>query len=147
MEYTLDETVLAAALLHDVLEDTPVTAEELTSFLTPLFGEQKTKRTMELVTDLTDIYTKKNYPDWNRRKRKKMEVERLSVISSDAQTIKCADVLDNVNDIVLDDRDFAGVFLKECKLILEALNQSNPELHKRAMRAVENNLRILRKQS
>jgi hypothetical protein len=102
---------------------------------------------MELVTDLTDIYTKKNYPDWNRRKRKKMEVERLSVISSDAQTIKCADVLDNVNDIVLDDRDFAGVFLKECKLILEALNQSNPELHKRAMRAVENNLRILRKQS
>jgi (p)ppGpp synthase/HD superfamily hydrolase len=32
-EYTPDEAVLAAALLHDVLEDTPVTRAQMTEFL------------------------------------------------------------------------------------------------------------------
>ena len=43
----------------------------------------------------TDIYTKQNYPGWNRRKRKQKEAERLAVAHPDAQTVKYADIIDN----------------------------------------------------
>src|SRR3954454_23071399 len=75
-EYTNDITILAAALLHDVLEDTPVTKKELLAFLLKLMSEENAKRTVQLVEELTDIYIKENYPTWNRKKRKIKEAER-----------------------------------------------------------------------
>ena len=45
--------VLAAALLHDVLEDTMTTKEEMFEFLTTVMKEQQAKYTIQLVVDLT----------------------------------------------------------------------------------------------
>jgi len=129
--------VLSAALLHDVLEDTPVTAHQIKEFLLPLLDEEKTLHAVKLVEELTDIYTKKNYPAWNRSKRKDKERERLNGTSSEAQTIKYADIIDNSGDIKNSKGDFARIFLFECRTILKTIMKGNNSLYKRAVETVE----------
>ena len=77
--------------------------------------KEDASRTTSLVVELTDVYTKAAYPRWNRRKRKRKESERIQKTSSDSQTIKYADIIDNCKEIVEHDPDFAGLFLMECR--------------------------------
>ena len=62
--YTSDITILAAALLHDVLENTSL--KKLKAFLLKLMSEDEANKTVHLVEVLTDVYIKENYPYWNR---------------------------------------------------------------------------------
>ncbi len=135
--YTSDISVLAAALLHDVLEDTPVTAGEMRKFLNIYLNEDETERTVDLVIELTDVYIKKNYPLLNRRTRKEKELQRLIRISPDAQTIKYADIMDNAQEISAGDGDFARVYLREVRQILLKLNRGNSELREKALVVVD----------
>jgi len=143
-EYTNDISILAAALLHDVLEDTPTTKIEIENFLVKLMDAEQAGKTVTLVEELTDVYVKKEYPQWNRQKRKEKEAERLSATSPDAQTIKYADIIDNSVEIVDHDRGFAVVYLNEGKDILEKINKGDPKLHQRAKETVEDAIRLLR---
>ncbi|AXY76814.1 HD domain-containing protein [Paraflavitalea soli] len=143
-EQTNDTGMLAAALLHDVLEDTPVSKEALNEFLLEVMNDATAQRTLHLVVELTDIYTKRNYPDWNRRKRKAREVERLSGTSADAQTIKYADIIDNSAEIAMQDTDFARVFLRECRTLLTKMNKGNKILYQKALDTVDAGLRHLK---
>src|SRR5688500_16560349 len=59
--------ILAAALLHDVLEDTAVTGSQMEAALLVVMNEQQVKTVMQLVIDLTDIFIKRDYPRLNRR--------------------------------------------------------------------------------
>ena len=142
-QYSSDIAILSAALLHDVLEDTTVTREEIKKFLLPLLNEQKTMRTVKLVEELTDVYTKKKHPDWNRRKRKSKEAERLSKISSDAQTIKYADIFDNSLDVRNAETGFARVFLFECSALLKVMTRGDNQLHKKAVETVQSSIEKL----
>lgn len=140
-EYTNEITILAAALLHDLLEDTPVTKEEIRSFLLGLLTPQQADKTTRLVEELTDVFTKEKYPKWNRRKRKNKEVERLEKTSADAQTIKYADIIDNAPEIAEEDPDFAERFLPEYRHLLRKINKGEPALYKRAIDTVNKYLR------
>lgn len=142
-EYTDDLSILAASLLHDVLEDTKITEQELLLFLESVMDKQQAANTVEIVVELTDVYTKENYPQLNRRKRKELEVRRLSAVSPSAQTIKYADLIDNSDNISAHDPDFALVFLKEGKNLLEAMNKGNANLYARTLQVVEENLRLV----
>lgn len=94
---TSDEEVLAAACLHDVLEDVaPFKPEYGPAVIHREFG----KRVLELVVELTDVYTKENFPDLNRAKRKRLEAERLAQVSEEAKLIKRADLHDNNKSIM-----------------------------------------------
>ena len=135
--------LLAAALLHDVLEDTPVTREEIESFLGPLLGEKETKLTMQYVVELTDRFVKSTYPNMNRRTRKAKELKRLEKISPGAQTIKYADIIDNIKAIGEMDGDFAPVYLHECRAILKKLDKGHPVLYEEAKKRVEEELQSL----
>ena len=128
--------VLAAAILHDVLEDTHTTPQEIREFLSTLMSETDTNHSLTLVTELTDIYTKERYPGMNRRKRKSKEAARIERISAEAQTIKYADIIDNVSGIAEQDADFAPVFLRECNTLLEKMLMGNNELRKQAMEII-----------
>jgi (p)ppGpp synthase/HD superfamily hydrolase len=141
--YTDDITILAAALLHDVLEDTPTSEEEIKQFLMERLTPEQAEKTMTLVVELTDVYVKKDYPKLNRRKRKDKELGRLATISSDAQTIKYADIIDNSHEIVIHDKDFAKKFLSECREILKRLTAGNSELHHKAIETVTEGIKIL----
>lgn len=141
--YTSSIPVLSAALLHDVLEDTPVTKDEMLDFLLSVMNEKEAKRTLQFVTELTDVYVKSAYPNLNRRSRKNKELQRLEKTSPEAQTIKYADIIDNVKAIGSDDNDFAPVYLKECKAILMRLDKGEPMLHKQALETIEKEMEEL----
>lgn len=141
-EYVNDEVVLEAALLHDVIEDTEVSANMLFKFLQTLHSGPEAVKVMKLVQELTDEYVSAKYPGWNRVKRKKLEVLRLSKISPAAQTIKYADILDNSTDIVNSGSDFAPRYLLEAEDILLNLPKGNAALYKRTLETV----RLCRKQ-
>jgi guanosine-3',5'-bis(diphosphate) 3'-pyrophosphohydrolase len=142
--YTDDVCILSAALLHDVLEDTAVRKNELLDFLRRVMSENDAKRTLQLVVELTDVYVKKDYPALNRRRRKDMERERIAATSADSQTIKYADILDNCSEIVSHDRDFAGVFLRECRAMLQKTDKGHPDLYDRSKAQVEAAMTALR---
>lgn len=84
-----------AALLHDVVEDCysdSITQLDLIREIENKFGSG-VKR---IVCELTNVYTKQNYPNWDRKKRKEAELRRIRDISTEAKLIKCADRIDNI---------------------------------------------------
>lgn len=140
-EYAQDVAMLSAALLHDVLEDTHVTEEELKVFLEEVMEASQAAKTFDLVVALTDVFIKKDYPLLNRRARRTREAERLAAVTPDAQTIKYSDVIDNATDIVKHETDFALVYLRESKQLLQGMTRGNPLLYERAARTVDECLR------
>jgi (p)ppGpp synthase/HD superfamily hydrolase len=142
-QYTDDVCVLAAALLHDVLEDTPVTQQQLHEFLRSVLDNDSADTTLGLVVELTDVYVKETFPSLNRKQRKIKEAERLSRISGAAQTIKYADVIDNA-DVTFSDVDFAMVYLKEAQQFLKKMNKGNSVLYKEVMNTIARCINFLK---
>ena len=130
---TEDPEIIAAAHLHDVLEDVNEEPYDYV-YIKDLFGS----RVVSLVKELTDEFTKKRYPKLNRTERKSKEAERLSKLSPDAQTIKLADMISNAKDLKKSDPGFADVYLREKETILEGMTKGNPVLFKRAKKIVAN---------
>jgi (p)ppGpp synthase/HD superfamily hydrolase len=143
-KYNNSTPVLAAALLHDVLEDTEVNDKELLSFLNTVMDKDDAEKTLKLVIEMTDVYVKAAYPNLNRRKRKEKELERIERTSPKAQTIKYADIIDNSNEITQQDPDFAPRYLKECLAILKKADKGNPVLYEIAVEVVKANLNSLK---
>lgn len=130
---TDDEEVIAAAHLHDYLEDVVYrNLEEGISFLTEQFGARVTK----FVIELTDVYTKEAYPHLVRKERKALELTRKAKISPEAKTIKLADIIDNTRDIVKNDPNFAKVYLREINDVLPYLSEGNNTLFHAACHTV-----------
>lgn len=110
-----DVNMIAAAILHDVIEDTQVTEE----ILREEFGDDIT----ELVGWLTDVSKPE---DGNRAARKAIDREHSAMAPARAQTIKCFDLWSNTRSITEHDKDFAKVYLKEKRLLLEVLIKADP---------------------
>jgi guanosine-3',5'-bis(diphosphate) 3'-pyrophosphohydrolase len=134
---TSELPVLAAALLHDVLEDTEINKHYLHDFLLTVMDTDDCDNTLQLVIELTEIYTRRDYPQMSRRKRKSKEAGRISHASAEAQTIKYADIMDNCKNITTQDPDFAPVFLRECKMLLAKMTKGNHELRQQALQVIE----------
>lgn len=93
---TDDQEIVAAAYLHDVLEDVAPTMPQYgADAIRAAFGE----RVLSIVVELTNEYTKENYPEMNRKARKQAEAERLAKASEGAKIIKRADLFDNSKSI------------------------------------------------
>lgn len=120
-EATGDEKAIAAAWLHDVIEDTQVTADLI-------FGEFG-REVGRLVLEVTDISRPE---DGNRKARKALDRAHLAKASPLGQTIKAADSIENANSIVKHDPDFARVYMREKRALLELLTDADPGLMKRA---------------
>ena len=114
-------TMIAAALLHDVVEDTEASIEDVRA----QFGEEIALG----VAWLTDVSRPE---DGNRADRKAMDREHLTQAPADMQTVKLADVISNTRSIVDHGDGFARVYLREIAALLEVLSDGHPELWKRA---------------
>jgi len=112
-ELSDDPILYIAALLHDTVEDTDVTVEEI--------GELFGSRVAEIVYDLTDHFTSDNYPHLNRAERKALEIERMGTVDRDVKLIKLCDLADNTSTIVEHDPGFAKVYMREKAALLEVM--------------------------
>ena len=116
--------MIAAAYLHDVVEDTQVKLPLILS----LFGGV----VAGYVEGLTHQFTSEAFPHMNRAARKQKEKENLALQSNEVKTIKLADLIDNSSSIMQYDPGFAKVYLKEKEELLEVLVGGSPELLARA---------------
>ena len=84
--WVIDENVLCAAILHDTIEDTETTADELRKH----FGEKITSIVLEVSDDKSldkDI-------------RKQLQIDHAASLSREAKLVKLADKIANITDII-----------------------------------------------
>lgn len=81
-----DVNVIAAAILHDTVEDTDTTVEDIEE----LFG----KNIRDIVIEVTDD---KSLPS---PERKRLQIEHAAIISHEAKLVKLADKISNLQDII-----------------------------------------------
>jgi hypothetical protein len=121
---------LEIALCHDLLEDTHCDESALRQILNISgYNNKEVNIIIHTVNELTDVYTAEDFPNLNRKERKKLEAHRLWTISYLAQTIKYADLIDNTRSIVEHDKTFAKVYLQEKKYILLGMDKGLASLH------------------
>jgi (p)ppGpp synthase/HD superfamily hydrolase len=111
------EEMLAAAWLHDTVEDTGVTFKEI--------EEEFGTKVAVLVEWLTDVSKPE---DGNRKARKAKDREHIAQAPPEAKTVKLADLIDNGTSITALDPDFAKVYLAEKALLLPALREGDASL-------------------
>ena len=121
------EEMIAAALLHDVVEDTQVPLDVIRFE----FGETVATY-VHLLSD-----PPKGDSGLNRKQRKALDLERLKEAPAEVQTIKFADFISNTGSIVERDPSFAPVYLAEKKMFLDAMDKGDRTLHARAMAITE----------
>ena len=111
------DAMLCAAWLHDTVEDTPATIDEIER----VFGSE--------IANLVEMLTDVSKPsDGNRSVRKAIDLEHTAKASSQAKTIKLADLIDNTQSIVKYDKGFAKIYLAEKLLLLEVLRDGDASL-------------------
>lgn len=124
-EVTDDPWTIAAAWLHDVVEDTPTTLEDIRA----AFGETIAR----LVSDLTDV---SRPADGNRAAR--VAIDRAHTAGADprAKTVKLADVIHNVGEMAVQDPGYAPRYAAEKLLLLDVLKEGDPQLWIRALEVI-----------
>ena len=111
------DEMVAAALLHDVVEDTPVTIQEIET----KFGS----KVAELVGWLTDTSRPEN---GNRKTRKSIDRLHSADAPAEAQTIKLADLIHNTKSIEQHDPGFWKVYKQEKIALLDVLTKGDRSL-------------------
>jgi (p)ppGpp synthase/HD superfamily hydrolase len=110
--------MIAAALLHDVVEDTPVTFREIKD----TFGTT----VAEYVHYCTNVSEKE---DGNRAFRKKMDADHFALGPAESQTIKVADLIHNSQTIIPHDQKFFHKAYKyEKQYMMDVLTKADPIL-------------------
>lgn len=112
-----DQQMLAAAWLHDVVEDTGISLEVIRAE----FGAC----VATLVEGLTDVSKPE---DGNRKTRKAIDRAHTAAQSPACKTIKLADLISNTRSIVERDPEFAKVYLAEKRELLAVMRDADPRL-------------------
>lgn len=131
-----DPEILAAALLHDTLEDTDTTSEELTA----AFGE----RVCRLVEEVSDDRS------LEKAVRKRLQIEHAPELSPEAVLIKLADKISNVIDLtnsppVKWDLEQRTEYIDWAEAVINNCPKVNRALEKRFAEVVEQGRTMLRK--
>lgn len=119
------EAMLAAAWLHDTVEDTETTLMEIKDN----FGLE----VFMFVEMLTDVSRPE---EGNRATRKALDRLHTARAMPPAKTIKLADLIDNSSSIIKYDPAFAKVYLREKEALLNVLKEGDRVLWLRADRIV-----------
>ena len=114
---------IAAAFLHDVVEDTDVDILDVRMEFGNDIGE--------IVDGLTDV---SQPSDGNRKLRKAMDRAHSADASAEAQFVKCADIIDNSADISANDPNFSKVYKQEMLELLAVMDKvSDTEIFAQAL--------------
>jgi len=118
--------MIAAAWLHDTVEDTGVTIEIIESE----FG----KEVATLVGWLTDVSKPE---DGNRAIRKAIDRDHTAMAPPEAHTVKLADFWSNTKSIVKHDPAFARIYIAEKRAALAVMTNADASLFKLVYHALE----------
>lgn len=123
-----DASVLAAAFLHDTVEDTNATLEEIQT----IFGTEVALLVKEVSDD-------KSLP---KDVRKQLQIRHAPNLSSKAKTIKLADKLDNLSELLhLTPQGWSpervGNYFEWAAAVVDGLRGSNPALEKNLDRVLQ----------
>ncbi|HNT75706.1 MAG TPA: HD domain-containing protein [Anaerolineae bacterium] len=129
-----DIPTLIAAVLHDILEDTPTTSAELEKH----FGAE----VMGLVQEVTDD---KSLP---KEVRKQLQIDHAPHLSPKAKLIKLADKIDNVTDVIHNppaDWPHARLvaYVNWAEAVVAGLGRVNPGLEARYKATLKEARRVL----
>ena len=122
----LSHDAIAAAWLHDVVEDCGVELAEI--------RERFGLAIAVMVRDLTSTPPSLGI---NRAQRQESDRATLSVADVETQGVKCADLISNTSTIVKHDPDFAKKYLPEKRAILEVLTKAPSDLLAAAWASLE----------
>jgi (p)ppGpp synthase/HD superfamily hydrolase len=111
--HTDNEDLQCASVLHDVIERCNIQSEQLEYEFNLVVAA--------IVTELTNIYTKKAYPNLARKERKLQEMIRIGKISSSSKLIKLADRIDKIENFKRSGED-CQYYLGETRQLLEVLS-------------------------
>ncbi|MCV6595652.1 MAG: HD domain-containing protein [Mangrovicoccus sp.] len=114
-----DTELLIAALMHDVIEDTAITAEELTD----AFGPRVTRIVQANSDDMT----------LPKAERKRQRIANMAHKAADARIVKIADVISNVRAVVISGpagwtAEWKLNYLKGCRDLVDAGRGANATL-------------------
>ncbi|MFO7894962.1 MAG: HD domain-containing protein [Longimicrobiales bacterium] len=114
-----DPVTLQAAVLHDTIEDTETTPEELAAEFGP--------EVRDVVVEVTDD---KSLP---KRERKELQVERAASLSRRAKLVRIADKVSNVHDVLHAPPadwpvDWRLSYIDWTERVVDACRGSHPEL-------------------
>ena len=116
-----DDNMLAAALLHDLVEDTSVSID----LIREQFGDD--------IADLVDWLTDVSRPeDGNRAARKAKDCAHTAAAPARAKTIKLADLISNSKSIGHFNPSFWRVYKREKDALLAVLTEGDPTLYAQA---------------
>jgi (p)ppGpp synthase/HD superfamily hydrolase len=136
LEHGIDDPhVLGAAWLHDVVEDTEVTIEDIETSIGTRIGY--------MVRDLTNVHLEFG----NRKARYKENLRRLTFAAPESQDIKLADLIDNTRSIVEHDPKFAPKYLEEKAGTIDVLTRADPLLIETARKTLQDGWDQLENQS
>lgn len=113
------------AFLHDVVEDTKITAQTLRR----TFDDQ-------VIADVLAL-TKPHVSLGTRRWRSDFYRAQVAQASFEARCVKLADMIDNLPSIAAHDPEFAKVYTPECEQMLIALEGTDPVLELIARSKIE----------
>lgn len=124
---TEDPLSIAAALLHDVVEDTAVTNAQVVE----AFGRE--------LGELVFYQTAISRPaDGNRAARKALDARHYAMGCMRAQTVRVADMIHNLSsDLAGLGEDFAGVYLKEKRFLLSMMVRADSALVEHASNLID----------
>jgi (p)ppGpp synthase/HD superfamily hydrolase len=129
---THTEEMLIAAVLHDTVEDTNTTLDEIKDN----FG----LTVMTYVKGLTDI---SQPTDGKRPARKKIDRDHSESQSAEVQTIKLADLISNAKDIMVHDANgFGKIYIQEKKELYKVLTKGCPILRQQALEILKQYINV-----
>lgn len=117
----MGQEIVAAGMMHDLIEDTPLTYEDIRAATSGLVAD--------IVAEVTDVSKPK---DGNRAIRKAKDRDHLAQASIFGKTVKLADMISNTRSIMEHDLGFAKIYIPEKRAVMEVIVEGHPGLYQMA---------------
>lgn len=124
---------IEVALCHDLLEETKCTPTDLFAKLIDIGYDQHPANLIFIsIKELTDKFTPAEFPHDNRTTRKYRESLRMGSCLKLTQTVKYADIINNLSDLQALNSSFVKLYLKEKRQLLRVMREGDPDLYIKA---------------